>query len=120
MGVEKTILKDGDGVHYPKKSDTVAIEYTGTLYDPTSYDEYKRGSKFDSSVGRGDFETPIGVGKVIRGWDEGVPTMSLGEHAILTITSDYAYGDRGFPGHIPPDASLVFEVELKAINGKKA
>lgn len=62
------------------------------------------------------FVTTIGTGSVIRGWDEGVPQMSLGEKAKLTITSDYAYGARGFPGLIPPNSTLIFEVELLKIN----
>ncbi|RPB09046.1 hypothetical protein P167DRAFT_538831 [Morchella conica CCBAS932] len=123
MAVEKKIIKDGDGVNKPKKGDTVTMHYTGTLpigtklADGTTCEEPK---KFDSSVDRGEpFVTKIGVGKVIRGWDEGVPTMSLGEKAKLTITGDYAYGERGFPNLIPPNATLVFDVELLAINDKK-
>ncbi|KAJ3133691.1 FK506-binding protein 1A [Physocladia obscura] len=83
MGVTKEVLSAGDGVSFPKK-----------LTD---------GSKFDSSLDRGKpFVTKIGVGQVIRGWDEGVPQMSLGEKAILRISYDYAYGDRGFPPVIKP------------------
>ncbi|KAF2242927.1 peptidyl-prolyl cis-trans isomerase [Trematosphaeria pertusa] len=124
MGVEKQIVKPGNGVDTPKKHDEVSMEYTGWLYDETAAD--KKGNKFDSSVGRGDLITEIGVGRVIRGWDEGIlgsasaPPMSLGEKATLTISADYGYGNRGFPGHIPPNARLIFDVELKAINGKKA
>ncbi|KAI9817935.1 MAG: FK506 binding protein proline rotamase rapamycin-binding protein [Thelocarpon impressellum] len=117
MGVEKKVLRGGNGTDYPKKGDTITIEYTGFIFDPASSDT--KGEKFDSSVGRGDFVTKIGVGEVIRGWDEGVTQMSLGEKARLTISSDYAYGDRGFPGHIPPGASLVFDVQLNGINDKK-
>ncbi|KAJ3219689.1 FK506-binding protein 1 [Dinochytrium kinnereticum] len=129
MGVIKETLKAGDGVHFPKKGDTVQIHYTGTL---TS-----NGKKFDSSVDRGSpFVTQIGVGKVIRGWDEGVPQLSLGEKALLKITYDYAvwigfvpfhnpnlslffaiqYGERGYSPVIPPRADLTFEVELLKIN----
>uniref|UniRef100_A0A060T856 peptidylprolyl isomerase n=1 Tax=Blastobotrys adeninivorans TaxID=409370 RepID=A0A060T856_BLAAD len=111
MGVTKKVLSEGDKVNYPKPGDQVSIHYTGTLED---------GSKFDSSRDRGrEFQTQIGVGQVIRGWDEGVPSMSLGERAQLTITGDYAYGARGFPGLIPPNATLIFDVELRGINGKK-
>jgi len=86
----------------------VSIHYVGTLTD---------GSKFDSSRDRHDpFVTQIGVGKVIKGWDEGVPQLSLGEKAILTCEPDYAYGARGFPPVIPPNATLKFEVELLRIN----
>ncbi|CAE6443618.1 unnamed protein product [Rhizoctonia solani] len=108
MGVVINRLKPGDGVHFPRKGDTVTIHYVGTLLD---------GSKFDSSHDRGaPFITQIGVGKVIRGWDEGVPLLSLGEKALLTTTADYAYGERGFPPNIPSNATLNFEVELLGIN----
>ncbi|KAI9296666.1 FK506-binding protein 1 [Neoconidiobolus thromboides FSU 785] len=108
MGVTKKLLKQGDGKNFPKQGDNVTMHYTGTLED---------GKKFDSSVDRGTpFVTQIGVGRVIRGWDEGVPTMSLGEKAVLTITGDYAYGPQGYPGVIPPNATLNFEVELLKIN----
>lgn len=113
MGVTKTILQEGNGP-IPKVGDKVTIEYTGYLKDTSKPDS--KGTQFDSSVGRGAFVTAIGIGKVIKGWDEGVTTMKLGEKATLDITSDYAYGDRGFPGHIPPRADLLFDVELQKIN----
>ncbi|KAH8596036.1 peptidyl-prolyl cis-trans isomerase fkr-3 [Bisporella sp. PMI_857] len=113
MGVDKTIRSEGSGA-IPKVGDKVTIEYTGYLKDTSKPDN--KGEKFDSSVGRGDFVTKIGIGQVIKGWDEGVVTMKVGEKATLDITSDYAYGDRGFPGHIPPSAALIFDVELKKIN----
>lgn len=100
------------------------MEYTGWLYSDDAPD--KRGKQFDSSVGRGDLITPIGVGRVIRGWDEGIlgsassAPMTLGEKTRLTISADYGYGAGGFPGHIPANAKLIFDVELKAINGKRA
>ena len=77
------------------------------------------GQKFDASRDRGrPFQFTIGIGKVIRGWDEGVMKMSLGETAMLHISSDYGYGKRGAGnGVIPPDADLDFKVELLAING---
>lgn len=85
MGVTVQSQKAGDGSTYPKKGDKVTMHYTGTL---------ESGKKFDSSVDRGQpFAVTIGVGQVIRGWDEGVPQMSLGEKAKLTITGDYAYGE---------------------------
>jgi len=114
-------LKQGNGVDKPKKGDEVTIEYTGNLYDESkgASNDY-RGKQFDSSVGRGDFKTAIGVGKVIKGWDEGVTEMTLGEKSVLTISGDYAYGDRGFPGLIPPNSTLVFVVELKGIGKKMA
>jgi FKBP-type peptidyl-prolyl cis-trans isomerase len=75
------------------------------------------GQKFDSSRDRGKpFSCKIGVGQVIRGWDEGVPQLSVGEKARLTITPDYGYGARGFPPVIPPNSTLVFEVELLRVN----
>ncbi|KAI4188055.1 MAG: hypothetical protein L6R41_002399 [Letrouitia leprolyta] len=67
MGVERKILKEGNGTDQPKKGDEVTIEYTGNLYDPNEEANDYRGKQFDSSVGRGDFKTKIGVGKVIRG-----------------------------------------------------
>ncbi|KAJ7083865.1 hypothetical protein C8R44DRAFT_822121 [Mycena epipterygia] len=114
MGVTIETLKPGNGVDFPKKGDIVCIHYVGTLVDDT-------GSKFDSSRDRGDpFKTEIGVQKVIRGWDEGVPQLSLGQKANLTVTPDYAYGARGFPPVIPPNSTLKFEVELLKINDKSA
>ncbi|KAL4933865.1 FKBP-type peptidyl-prolyl cis-trans isomerase [Aspergillus undulatus] len=108
MGVEVQRLSPGDGVNFPKKGDHVTMHYVGTLAD---------GSKFDSSRDRGSpFVTAIGVGRVIKGWDEGVPQLSVGEKANLICTPDYAYGAGGFPPVIPPNATLKFEVELIKIN----
>ncbi len=77
------------------------------------------GQKFDASRDRGrPFQFTIGVGQVIKGWDAGVMQMSLGEKAMLRITSDFGYGARGAGGVIPPNADLNFEVELLEINGK--
>eukprot|EP00931_Biecheleriopsis_adriatica_P070605 TRINITY_DN44376_c0_g1_i1.p1 TRINITY_DN44376_c0_g1~~TRINITY_DN44376_c0_g1_i1.p1 ORF type:complete len:155 (-),score=31.69 TRINITY_DN44376_c0_g1_i1:34-498(-) len=109
FGVKKEVITPGDGKNFPKKGDTVTMHYTGTLSNG--------GKKFDSSLDRGQpFVTQIGVGRVIKGWDEGVPQMSLGEKAILKMTSDYGYGPRGAGGVIPPNADLTFEVELLQIN----
>ncbi|KAG6901994.1 FK506 binding protein proline rotamase rapamycin-binding protein [Termitomyces sp. Mi166 len=108
MGVTIDTISPGDGVNFPKKGDKVIIHYVGTL---------ENGTKFDSSRDRGSpFETEIGVGKVIKGWDEGVPQLSLGQKAVLTATPDYAYGVRGFPPVIPPNSTLKFEMELLKIN----
>merc|ERR1712032_901959 len=74
MGVTKEIIKEGDKTNFPKKGDKVTMHYTGTLKNG--------GKQFDSSVGKGPFETKIGVGQVIKGWDEGVVQMSLGEKAV--------------------------------------
>jgi len=122
MGVTKQLISPGDGVTKAKAGDTITMEYTGNLEDTSKSDN--RGKQFDTSVGRGDFKTKIGVGQVIKGWDEGVLSvdggMTLGEKSRLTITGDYAYGERGFPGLIPKNATLIFDVQLKAINGKTA
>jgi FK506-binding protein 1 len=108
MGVEKTILQAGDGKTYPKAGEKLSMHYTGKLAST--------GKKFDSSVDRGrPFQFVIGIGQVIRGWDDGVMGMSLGEKAILNISSDFGYGEAGAGGVIPPNADLVFEVELLGI-----
>ena len=74
------------------------------------------GSKFDSSVDRGEpFQFVLGAGQVIRGWDLGVATMKVGDKVKLTIPPDLAYGRNGYPGAIPPDSTLVFEVELLGV-----
>ena len=89
----------------------VSVHYTGWLYDPSAAD--KRGKKFDSSKDRGQpFEFPLGQGQVIPGWDEGVKGMKVGGTRVLTIPSAMGYGARGAGGDIPPNAALVFEVEL--------
>mmetsp|Transcript_25192 Transcript_25192/g.51421 ORF Transcript_25192/g.51421 Transcript_25192/m.51421 type:complete len:127 (-) Transcript_25192:352-732(-) len=113
MGVVKEIIKPGDGKSFPKQGDQLTMHYTGTLASD--------GSQFDSSVSKGrPFQFVIGIGQVIKGWDEGVAQMSLGEKSVLKITSDYGYGTRGAPGAIPPNADLNFEVELLAIGTNKA
>ncbi len=92
------------------------VHYTGWLYDEDAADN--RGDKFDSSVDRGQhFEFPIGAGRVIQGWDRGVAGMRVGEVRELTIAPELAYGSRGAGDVIPPDATLVFEVELAALKG---
>merc|ERR1719506_478399 len=107
MGVEVETITPGDGKTFPKKGDKLSMHYTGTLTD---------GSKFDSSRDRGSpFEFTIGVGQVIRGWDEGVIQMSVGQRATLKISSDFGYGSRGAGGVIPPNADLIFDVELLGI-----
>ncbi|MCJ1468880.1 hypothetical protein MMC07_007510 [Pseudocyphellaria aurata] len=86
MGVTRKVLKEGNGKDKPKVGDSVTIVYTGNFYDENAAGNHYRGKQFDSSEGRGPFNTTIGVGKVIRGWDEGVLEMSLGEKSVLTIT----------------------------------
>eukprot|EP01050_Picozoa_sp_SAG11_P006476 SAG11_NODE_504_length_8890_cov_8.268229_2_plen_593_part_00 len=108
-GVRKQVMEPGDGVNIPKIGDKLTMHYTGTLA--------ATGVKFDSSVDREEpFEFTVGIGQVIKGWDEGVILMSLGERAILHIASDMAYGDEDVgAGKIPPGSDLDFEVELLAI-----
>lgn len=81
----------------------MTVHYTGTLED---------GTQFDSSRGRGEFKFTLGQGQVIKGWDEGVKTMKKGERAMFTLTSEYAYGEAGSPPKIPPNATLIFDIEL--------
>ncbi|KAB8230380.1 FKBP-type peptidyl-prolyl cis-trans isomerase [Aspergillus alliaceus] len=113
----KDIIRPGNGVDYPKNGDMVTVHYHGYLYDPTR--SWNRGRRFDSSIKRGiPFKFQIGMGHVIKGWEVGILGMSLGEKALLTFGPHYGYGDRGAPPFIPGNSTLVFNVELLAINGR--
>jgi FKBP-type peptidyl-prolyl cis-trans isomerase FkpA len=93
---------------------TISVHYTGWLYDPTQPNN--RGRKFDSSKDRNEpFEFPLGAGHVIKGWDQGFAGMKVGGKRVLTIPPEMGYGARGAGGVIPPNATLVFEVELLGV-----
>ncbi|KAG9282862.1 peptidyl-prolyl cis-trans isomerase FKBP1B isoform X1 [Astyanax mexicanus] len=104
MGVEVETISPGDGRTFPKKGQTCVVHYIGML---------QNGKKFDSSRDRNKpFKFKIGRQEVIKGWEEGVAQMSLGQRAKITCTPDMAYGATGHPGVIPPNATLIFDVEL--------
>ena len=108
IGVKKRVA---DCDRRSKAGDRLSMHYVGTLHAD--------GSEFDSSRGRNDpFVFTLGTGQVIKGWDQGLLNMCEGEKRKLVIPSDLAYGSRGAPPKIPADATLVFEVELLAINPK--
>jgi peptidylprolyl isomerase len=106
-GLQYEDTKVGTGAS-PQKGQTCVMNYTGWLWENGA-----KGKKFDSSLDRGTpFSFPIGQGRVIKGWDEGVATMKVGGQRVLLIPPDLGYGSRGASGVIPPNATLVFEVEL--------
>jgi FKBP-type peptidyl-prolyl cis-trans isomerase len=101
LKIEKLVEGSGPSA---KKGQTASVHYTGWFTD---------GGKFDSSVDRDEpFEFVIGAGQVIAGWDQGVATMKVGDKVKMTLPPDLAYGAAGYPGAIPPNATLIFEVEL--------
>jgi peptidylprolyl isomerase len=104
-GLRITDLVIGDGPE-AKSGESVSVNYRGTL---------ENGKEFDSSYGRGPFSFPLGAGRVIKGWDDGVAGMQVGGKRKLVIPPDLAYGERGAGGVIPPNATLIFEVELLQI-----
>ncbi|HBI16779.1 MAG TPA: peptidylprolyl isomerase [Candidatus Moranbacteria bacterium] len=107
MDLKIETVQEGKGEVKTKNGDTISVHYTGKL---------ENGTKFDSSVDRGTpFEFTIGEGMVIAGWEKGLLDMKVGEKRILTIPSDMGYGAQGAGGVIPPNATLIFEVELMEI-----
>ena len=108
-GVTVLQVEAGDGATYPRPGDTLKIHYRGTLCSD--------GTEFDSSYARDrPFCFKFGTGDVISGWDVGLARVSLGERAVLTVSSESAYGAAGAPGKIPPHADLRFEVHLLGVN----
>ena len=109
-GLETTDLKVGSGTE-ARQGRRVSVHYTGWLWENGA-----KGKKFDSSHDRGQpFSFPIGTGRVIKGWDEGVSSMKVGGKRKLIIPAHLAYGERGAGGVIPPGATLIFEVELLGV-----
>lgn len=101
--IEDVLVGEGDEA---TSGSNVTVHYTGTFED---------GREFDSSVGRGPFCFPLGAGRVIKGWDLGVAGMKVGGKRRLTIPGHLAYGERGAGGVIPPNATLLFDVELLSV-----
>lgn len=116
-GVTKLVKKDnkiGAG-NEAVAGKLVDVHYTGWLYDPATPNH--KGAKFDSSVDRGEqFSFPLGAGRVIKGWDQGVAGMKVGGQRTLIIPAEMGYGARGAGGAIPPNAALVFDVELLGVH----
>jgi len=98
------IIQEGTGDRQVEQNDVISVHYVGTLTD---------GSKFDSSIDRGEpFTFTVGIGQVIKGWDQGTQGMKVGEKRKLTIPPALAYGEQGSGAVIPPNSTLIFEVEL--------
>ena len=112
LGIE--VLQEGSG-KVAEKGQRTTVHYTGWLADKDGKPDTK--AKFDSSVDSGTpFTFELGAGQVIKGWDEGIAGMKVGEKRRLTIPSDLGYGARGAGGRIPPNATLIFDVELVDVN----
>jgi FKBP-type peptidyl-prolyl cis-trans isomerase FkpA len=109
----QTDLRTGSGAE-AVKGRGVRVNYTGWLYDPARPEQ--KGQQFDSSIGREPFEFMLGAGQVIPGWDRGVAGMKIGGQRRLIIPPDLAYGASGAGGVIPPNATLVFDVELLGVS----
>jgi peptidylprolyl isomerase len=110
-GLQYEDTVEGQGAS-PERGQSCSMHYTGWLWE-----DGKKGAKFDSSLDRGrPFSFQIGVGQVIKGWDEGVASMKIGGKRTLLIPADLGYGARGAGGAIPPNATLVFEVELLGVS----
>jgi FKBP-type peptidyl-prolyl cis-trans isomerase len=111
--LQSVTLKDGTGATVAG-GQVAVVEYTGWLYEASATDN--KGKQFDSSRDAGRaFKFPLGTGSVIKGWDQGVAGMKIGESRRLIIPPDLAYGDNGASGVIPPGATLVFDIDLIAI-----
>jgi FKBP-type peptidyl-prolyl cis-trans isomerase len=114
MGLQMTDLTEGEGA-MALAGKMVEVHYTGWLFDPAAPEN--KGRKFDSSRDRGEpFGFKLGAGQVIAGWDRGVAGMRIGGHRRLTIPPEFGYGARGAGGVIPPNATLVFDVELLGVS----
>jgi FKBP-type peptidyl-prolyl cis-trans isomerase len=114
MPLQMTDLAEGEGT-MALSAKTVSVHYTGWLFDPKAADT--KGRKFDSSRDRGQpFGFKLGAGQVIAGWDRGVAGMRVGGQRRLTIPPEMGYGARGAGGVIPPNATLVFDVELLGVS----
>jgi FKBP-type peptidyl-prolyl cis-trans isomerase FkpA len=105
----QTDLTEGTGA-MAVTGKTAIVNYTGWLFSEAAPEH--KGSKFDSSIGRGPFSFRLGAGQVIRGWDQGVQGMKVGGQRRLVLPPEFAYGARGAGSAIPPNATLVFDVEL--------
>jgi peptidylprolyl isomerase len=111
-GLQMIDTKVGTGAS-PRQNQTAVVHYTGWLYE-----NGVKSKKFDSSVDRNEpFEFPVGAGRVIRGWDEGVASMKIGGKRTLIVPPQLGYGARGAGGAIPPNATLIFDVELLGVKG---